>query len=264
MRQALKIVLPALAILLVGPLAAQTADAPAEDAQTEQPAPLPGGPLAIGEPVEGVAGLGDPYVGAEFTDWVLRCVRTDTGNDPCQLYQLLSDQNGNSVAEISVFPLPQGEEAEAGVTIITPLETLLTEQIVMRVDEGQPKRYPFTFCAAVGCVSRIGLLPDEVNSFRRGTMAQVRIVPAAAAGPAGCPRRLACGVHGRVPGPCRRSGGAGAGGRRQLSARAQTFFSARTALRPPKAKALDRTTSTFASRATFGTTSSAHSGSGSS
>lgn len=41
-------------------------------------------------------------------------------------------------------------------------------------------------------------------------------------------------------------------------------FSAITALSPPKAKALDRTASTLASRATFGTTSSAHSGSGSS
>jgi invasion protein IalB len=181
MHKASTVVLTALSILLAGPAAAQTAaEAPAEGAPAEETAPLPGGTLAIGEPVTDAAGLGEPYVGAEFTDWVLRCVRTDTGNDPCQLYQLLTDAEGNSVAEISVFPLPQGQEAEAGVTIITPLETLLTEQVVMRVDEAQPKRYPFTFCSAVGCVSRIGLLPDEVNSFRRGSRAQVRIVPAAA------------------------------------------------------------------------------------
>jgi invasion protein IalB len=180
MHKASTIVLSALAILLAGPAAAQTTEAPAEAAPVEGTAPLPGGTLALGEPVDGAGGLGEPYVGAEFTDWVLRCVRTDTGNDPCQLYQLLADEQGNSVAEISVFPLPDGQEAEAGVTIITPLETLLTEQVVMRVDEAQPKRYPFTFCSAVGCVSRIGLLPEEVDSFRRGSRAQVRIVPAAA------------------------------------------------------------------------------------
>jgi invasion protein IalB len=185
MQKASTIVHTALAILLSVPVAAQTTEtpaegAPAETAPAEETAPLPGGGLALGEPVDGAAGLGDPYIGAEFTDWVLRCVRTDTGNDPCQLYQLLSDEQGNSVAEISVFPLPDGEEAEAGVTIITPLETLLTEQVVMRVDEAQPKRYPFTFCSAVGCVSRIGLLAEEVESFRRGTRAQIRIVPAAA------------------------------------------------------------------------------------
>jgi invasion protein IalB len=177
MRQALKIALSAFALVVAGPATAQTEQTPAD---TGQAAPLPGGDLAIGQPVTGGSGIGEPYVGAEFRDWILRCVRTESGNDPCQLYQLLSDQQGNSVAEISVFPLPEGQPAEAGVTIITPLETLLTEQITMRVDQGQAKRYPFTFCAAVGCVSRIGLLPDEVDSFRRGAVAQVRIVPAAA------------------------------------------------------------------------------------
>lgn len=180
MRPAMKIALTALALVLAGPALAQTEDVPAESGQAEQAAPLPGGDLALGEPVSGGDGIGEPYIGAEFADWALRCVRTESGNDPCQLYQLLSDQQGNSVAEISIFPLPQGQQAEAGVTIITPLETLLTEQITLRVDEGQAKRYPFTFCAAVGCVSRIGLLSDEVNSFRRGSRAQVRIVPAAA------------------------------------------------------------------------------------
>jgi invasion protein IalB len=180
MRQALKIALSALALVAAGPVTAQTEPATPAPADVGQTAPLPGGDLAIGEPVTGEAGIGEPYIGAEFRDWVLRCVRTESGNDPCQLYQLLSDQQGNSVAEISVFPLPEGQPAEAGVTIITPLETLLTEQITMRVDQGQAKRYPFTFCAAVGCVSRIGLLPEEVNSFRRGAVAQVRIVPAAA------------------------------------------------------------------------------------
>ena len=178
MRQALKIVLPALALALAGPVAAQTAEPPAADAGPSVPSAA--GDLALGEPVAGEAGIGEPYVGAEFTDWILRCIRTEGGNDPCQLYQLLSDQQGNSVAEISVFPLPAGQQAEAGVTIITPLETLLTEQVTMRIDEAQAKRYPFTFCAAVGCVARIGLVPDEVNAFRRGNTAQVRIVPAAA------------------------------------------------------------------------------------
>lgn len=185
MRQALKLVVPALAILLAGSAFAQTeapaTEAPAaEGAPAATTAPSPTGELALGEPVTGGDGLGEPYVGGEFTDWVLRCVRTNTGNDPCQLYQLLRDQQGNNVAEISLFPLPAGGQAEAGVTIITPLETLLTEQLLVRVDEGQPKRYPFTFCSAVGCVARLGLVAEEVEGFRRGTKAQVRIVPAAA------------------------------------------------------------------------------------
>jgi invasion protein IalB len=174
MRHAVRLSLAALAIGLGGPLAAQTDAAPEPEAPAEA-APAEGAGQVAQEPQ-----IGDPYVSAEFGDWALRCVVSGTENDPCQLFQLLTDQEDNAVAEISVFPLPEDQPAEAGVTLITPLETLLTENVAISVDGGQAKRYPFTFCAAVGCVSRIGLLPEEVAAFRRGAVARVRIVPAAA------------------------------------------------------------------------------------
>jgi invasion protein IalB len=181
MRNAAILSLTVLAVGFAGPLLAQTEAAPEEAPAADAPAAPPGGlDLNLGEPVEGAPQIGDPYISAEFGDWSLRCVVSGTENDPCQLYQLLTDQQDNAVAEISVFPLPENQQAEAGVTLITPLETLLTENVTIRVDNGEPKRYPFTFCAAVGCVSRIGLLPDEVAAYRRGVAAQIRIVPAAA------------------------------------------------------------------------------------
>ncbi len=192
MRHAAPLPLAALALCLAGPLAAQTEAAPEPEAPAEA-APAEGagtgtgtgtgtgaGTLDLGEPVAQEPQIGEPYISAEFGDWALRCVVSGTENDPCQLYQLLTDQDDNAVAEISVFPLPEEQQAEAGVTLITPLETLLTENVTISVDGGQAKRYPFTFCAAVGCVSRIGLLPEEVDGFRRGTVARVRIVPAQA------------------------------------------------------------------------------------
>lgn len=190
MRHIAKLGLTAFALALSGPAFAQSETAPEEAPAAPEEAPAvteeaPAAPEAIpglnlGEPVLDDPQIGDPYISAEFGDWVLRCVRSGGEDDPCQLYQLLTDQQDNAVAEISVFPLPENQQAEAGVTLITPLETLLTENVTIRVDAGQAKRYPFTFCTAVGCVSRIGLLPDEVNAFRRGAVAQVRIVPAAA------------------------------------------------------------------------------------
>lgn len=131
--------------------------------------------IATGEPQ-----VGDTYIREEHGDWEIRCVRTEQETDPCQMYQLLSDQSGNSVAEISLFPLPAGQQAAAGATIITPLETLLTEQLRLSVDGGQAKRYPYTFCSAVGCFSRVGFTAEEVNQFKRGANAILRVVPAAA------------------------------------------------------------------------------------
>ncbi len=135
--------------------------------------------LSMGE--EQTSQIGQTYTLEEHADWDVRCVRTESGNDPCQLYQLLEDEDGNSVAEISIFPLPTSDgPAVAGATIITPLETLLTAQIALRVDSGAPKRYPFSWCSSVGCFSRIGFTAEEVVSFRRGATATISIRPVAA------------------------------------------------------------------------------------
>ena len=93
---------------------------------------------------------------------------------------VLEDQNGQSVAEINLFPLPPEDELAAGATIVTPLETLLTQQLTLSVDGGAARRYPFTFCNTAGCVARVGFTQDEVNQFKRGARATLRMVPAAA------------------------------------------------------------------------------------
>ena len=121
-----------------------------------------------------------PYVKDTFGDWELRCVQANETAEICQLYQLMKDADGNSVAEFNIFPLPEGQEAVAGANIVTPLETLLTASLRLAVDNGQAKRYPYSFCSQVGCFSRIGLTADEIAGFQRGAAATVTIVPAAA------------------------------------------------------------------------------------
>lgn len=125
--------------------------------------------------------VGDTYIAAVEGDWALRCLKAEEGNvDPCQLYQLLNDENGNSVAEISMFPIPNGNRAVAGATIVVPLETLLPEQVTLTIDGRNPRRYPYTFCNAAGCVARVGFTQEEVDLFKRGNQAIMRMVPAAA------------------------------------------------------------------------------------
>ncbi len=152
-------------------IAQDTAQAPAQD--TAQP------DLPLGEAVSDV---GTTYDKETFGDWTLRCVRTADGLDPCQLYQLMYDDQGNSVAEISLFELGGDGPAEAGATIATPLETLLTEQITIGVNGGTAKRYPFSYCSLKGCFARIGLTHDDVAAMKAGTTATLQIVPVAAPG----------------------------------------------------------------------------------
>jgi len=158
------------AMVFVTPVWAQTTT---DSAQTLQ------GELATGAPVDDAGNtLGEPYVREVSGDWELRCVRTSVPEeDPCQLYQLLEDANGNAVSEVTVFRLPEGGQMAAGATIIVPLETLLTAQLTLAVDGENARRYPFSFCNPVGCYARLGLTQEEVDAFKRGAVAQVQIRP---------------------------------------------------------------------------------------
>lgn len=157
-------------LLAVPALAQETApEAPAADA----PAAAPEGTgLSMGEEA-----VPQPYVKSTHGDWALRCMRTTDGSDPCELYQLLKDGKGNSVAEITMIALPDGEKAVAGATIIVPLETLLPQQLSLAIDGADAKRYPFKFCAAVGCFSQIGFTTEEIEAMKKGAKATVSVVP---------------------------------------------------------------------------------------
>jgi invasion protein IalB len=136
--------------------------------------------LSMGKDVASADGVGSTYTAANFGEWEQRCVKTEDGADPCQLYQLLKDAQGNAVAEISIFGLPADNEAAAGATIIAPLETMLTQGLSMSVDNSKARRYPFSWCTNIGCVSRVGFTQAEVEGFKKGNEATLTIVPVVA------------------------------------------------------------------------------------
>jgi len=157
----------------------ETAEPIAEEAGSGQAGGSGPSDLSMGIPV-GQDAVGRTYVKEAFGDWELRCIRTEDGKDPCQLYQLLSDQNDNAVAEINIFTVSGGGDAVAGANIITPLETLLTANLRLAVDGGNAKVYPFAFCRRMGCFARVGLTQAEIDQFQKGVEGKILIVPAAA------------------------------------------------------------------------------------
>jgi len=166
----------ALAAILGFSVAAQAQDAPAADAPASEPNPT----LSLGEEVPN-DGVGQAYVKEAFNEWQLRCIRAPEGQiDPCQLYQLVKDPNGNPVSEFTLFALQNQGDAVAGATVATPLETLLNQPLRISVDGGNAKQYPFTFCNPTGCFVRLGLTANDVAAFKRGAAATIEIVPLAA------------------------------------------------------------------------------------
>lgn len=154
---------------------AQTAE-DAGTAQAEDAADI-GQDLNLGREIDD-----DPtYIKETYDAWQLKCFRNEgTEEDVCQMYQLLTEDAGNPVAEFSIFRLAEGAQAVAGATIVVPLGTLLSEELKIAVDGGRAKSYPFSFCTMAGCFARIGFTEADIEAFRRGQMAQLAIVPAQA------------------------------------------------------------------------------------
>lgn len=139
-----------------------------------------GVPVLLGLPNKDEAAVGEEYLLDVSGDWQIRCAKTDTAKDPCQIYQLLLNAEG-PLAEISIFPIVEfGNDARAGATLITPLDTMLPPGILISVDGANARRYPFSWCSTVGCVGRIGLLDEDILAYKNGSAATVQIVPAVA------------------------------------------------------------------------------------
>ncbi len=99
----------------------------------------------------------------------------------CRLFNLLTDKDGNKhCASWICKALPKGGKAVAGVDMATPLGTLLTAQLVMKIDAAKAKRYPYTWCDNLGCYARFGMTAGEIDAMKKGVTTVVTIASVAA------------------------------------------------------------------------------------
>ena len=108
-----------------------------------------------------------------FGDWQVRCA--PDGNQ-CFMYQLALDEAKNPVAEVSLLKLPEDADADAGATVVTPLGTLLTNGVVVQIDAGERRQYPFAWCSQVGCFARFGLTKPAIDGMKRGKAGKITLI----------------------------------------------------------------------------------------
>lgn len=174
---------PAFGVL---PQPAEAPDAPEEDVAEEEATPADEAEEETAEPAEEAeeapatpeeaAGVPQPQVYEvvrdTFDDWEVRCA---PDGDDCFLYQLALDADDNPVAEFSLIRLPAGGEAAAGATVVTPLGTLLPAGLLMQIDGGEVRQYPYTFCSQVGCFAQIALTQAQVSALQRGRFVRLGV-----------------------------------------------------------------------------------------
>lgn len=150
--------------------------APAADAAAAPAAPAAEAPAAgAGAAAPAADAVGSYYTKSTHDDWLLRCLKTADGKDPCELYQLLKDEGQKPVAEVSIIPF--SGKAAAILNFVAPLETDLQAALGLQIDTGKEHRYPFLVCAPIGCVSRIGMTADELGAMKRGSSGKVTLLP---------------------------------------------------------------------------------------
>ncbi|MDZ7710529.1 MAG: invasion associated locus B family protein [Roseovarius sp.] len=161
-------------------LALSTAAGAQEAATDSEGADTPAAPVAGLDTGREVAGEDQSYIKETHGDWSVRCFPNETGEDLCQMYQLLTESEGNPVAEFTLYKLSNAGNVAAGATVAVPLGTLLTEEMKLSVDDGKAKSYAYSFCTMGGCFSRIGLTGPEVEAMKKGAEATIEIIPAQA------------------------------------------------------------------------------------
>lgn len=161
---------PLLLALTATPALAQTPPATPPAAPAETPA---------------APAVGQPFVAAEHRDWQIICSPVPVAEgqpaqpDVCEMYQLLREESGQPIAEMSIAALALTGEIIAGATITTPLETFLPAGMGFRIGaEAEEMRVEaFRVCTAIGCVVRMGLNAEEIRQMELGSEAYVTIVP---------------------------------------------------------------------------------------
>ncbi|UWR04725.1 invasion associated locus B family protein [Ruegeria conchae] len=122
--------------------------------------------------------IGEQYEKEQSGDWKISCIKSDASQDPCAMVQILNNQQGDPIAEVSIGKLPQGGAAVAWANVVVPLETLLQAQLAVSIDGAPRKLYNYHHCVPVGCLAQLGLTQGDIDAMRSGSTAVLSLVPA--------------------------------------------------------------------------------------
>ncbi len=167
-RKLLPLNLVAAALLSSAAYAQETTDAPEAEAEV-------GSDLDLGQ---SGPRIGEQYVREQVGDWNISCIKTQEEEDPCAMVQILNNQQGDPIAEVSLGKLPEGGAAVAWANVVVPLETLLQAQLAVSIDGAPRKLYNYHHCVSVGCIAQLGFTQGDIDAMKAGSKAVLSLVPA--------------------------------------------------------------------------------------
>ncbi|MDH3593898.1 MAG: invasion associated locus B family protein [Rhodospirillales bacterium] len=110
-----------------------------------------------------------PQDGQVFQDWTARCETdpSDASVKRCYIVQAVVAGEQRQRVMLMAVAYPPGQETPLA-TAILPLGTDLRPGIEVAIDDGEPKRYPFSVCMADGCQAHMPLDAALLAAFKKG------------------------------------------------------------------------------------------------
>jgi invasion protein IalB len=94
---------------------------------------------------------------ANFGDWQLRCGPTAVGGEQCAITQRVAAEDRGGVWMDAYLFRPPDEEEALILSILVPLQVILTKRLGVRVDGAEIQWFDFRSCSQEGCVVPIAL-----------------------------------------------------------------------------------------------------------
>ena len=110
-----------------------------------------------------------PEDGQVFQDWTARC-EADPQNAAakrCYIVQAVVVGEQRQRIMLMAVAYPPGQDKPLA-TAILPLGTELRPGIELAIDDGEPKRYPFSVCMPDGCQAHILIDDALMAAFKKG------------------------------------------------------------------------------------------------
>lgn len=108
----------------------------------------------------------------DFNDWRLVCeTPAKGGKKQCEVFQRVtwSKEKGQGIALTTLVHMGKNKEKDVTmIRVVTPLGTLLTAGMAIKIDDGKQIKVPYLQCLPGGCLVDMVFDPEMMDKMKKG------------------------------------------------------------------------------------------------
>lgn len=106
-----------------------------------------------------------------FGDWLVSCEPPEGEDRQCALAQQVVAEDREGVWLNAYFFRPPESEDRLLLSVLVPLNVILTRRLGLRIDDGERMQFDFIRCSEAGCLVSIEVDDELLAAFRAGNEA---------------------------------------------------------------------------------------------